>query len=258
MAYAWLNPPRCYSPLVPLFRTEVHLQLSCELVYLSMCSIVSSPYSARRQGPWLQLPHEVLDSLLNVNCDPAALPTVRGLLDAKSNANPLSDRSRFKSLPPAPLPIDMSFLSDEDERLPPPIDPAVFRGVGEIRKLVDDASELAVRAASGMSAAALGAFNLSNSGMGSPAEQQGMGSVNGGGKGSGRDVAMSPVRQHRLRALAVGKLAEAYKIDEIAASVCVMQSATGLDDLAQRVLKYEPESLDAQYVHFFHEKIPSR
>lgn len=206
------------------------------------------------QGPWLQLPHEVLDSLLTVNCDPANLPTVRGLLDTKSTAYALSDRSRFKALPPAPLPIDMSFLSDEDERLPPPIDPAAFRGVGEIRKLVDDASDLAVRAASGMSAAALGAFNPSSSGMGSGGEQQGMGSLGG----SGRNAVMSPVRQHRLRALAVGKLAEAYKIDEIAASVCVMQSATGLDDLAQRVLKYEPESLDAQYVHFFHEKIPSR
>lgn len=37
-----------------------------------------------------------------------------------------------------------------------------------------------------------------------------------------------------------------------------MQGATGLDDIAQRVLKQDPSNLDAQYVHFFHEKIPSR
>lgn len=69
---------------------------------------------------------------------------------------------------------------------------------------------------------------------------------------------MSPVRQQRLRALAVGKLAEAYRIDEIAASVCVMQSSTGLDDLAQRVLRYDSANNDALYVQFFHDKIPSR
>jgi hypothetical protein len=44
----------------------------------------------------------------------------------------------------------------------------------------------------------------------------------------------------------------------VAASVAVMQGSTSLEDLAQRVLKYDPTSLDAQYVHFFHEKIPSR
>ncbi|KAK4702872.1 hypothetical protein P7C70_g3351, partial [Phenoliferia sp. Uapishka_3] len=204
---------------------------------------------SRNKGPWLQLPHEVLDSLLQVNCDPEALPTVRGLMDAKSSANlngtsPYS--SRYRALPAA------DYLHDHDDRLPPPIDPAVFRGVSEIRKLVDDASDLAVRAASGLSAAALGALNMSN-GMGGLNNQLGMESSLGG-----RNVPMSPVRQHRLRALAVAKLAEAYRIDEIAASVAVMQGATGLDDLAHRVMKYEPDSLDAQYVNFFHEKIPSR
>lgn len=158
----------------------------------------------------------------------------------------LGDRSRYKTLPPPPLPIDTRLLSEDDDRsLPPPVDPAVFRGVTEIRKLVDDASELATRATAGLSAAALGSFT---------------GALDGGlgNGGSGRNATMSPVRQHRLRALAVSKLAQAYKIDEIAASVCVMQSATGLDDLAQRVLKHESDNIDALYVHFFHEKIPSR
>ena len=37
--------------------------------------------------------------------------------------------------------------------------------------------------------------------------------------------------------MAVQKLAGAYKADEIAASVMVMQGASALDDLAERVLK---------------------
>ncbi|SCV71145.1 BQ2448_2733 [Microbotryum intermedium] len=212
-------------------------------------------YISSYHGPWLQLPHEVLDTLLTVNCDPSALPTVRGLVEPPSST-PTMDRARFhavaagpherRSPSPSPLP-QMTRGGDKDaggSHLPSPIDPAVFRGVSQIRKLVDDASDLAVRAAVGMAPAALG------SGGGAPP-------LSAGPEG-GRNIVMSPVRQHRLRALAVSKLAEAYRIDEIAASVAVMQSATGLDDLAQRVLKQEPSHLDALYVHFHHEKIPSR
>jgi hypothetical protein len=55
--------------------------------------------------------------------------------------------------------------------------------------------------------------------------------------GGGRNVAMSAIRQHRLRALAVQKLAQAYKLDEIASSVMVMQGGSVFDDVAERVLK---------------------
>ena len=95
----------------------------------------------------------MLDSLLSVNCDPEALPTVRGLMEAKSSLGSNYERSsRYKALSSSSEPHSaFSFLGgDDDERLPPPIDPAVFRGVSEIRKLVDDASDLAVRAASGL------------------------------------------------------------------------------------------------------------
>ncbi|KAF9011309.1 hypothetical protein BDQ17DRAFT_1345931 [Cyathus striatus] len=78
------------------------------------------------------------------------------------------------------------------------------------------------------------------------------------GGGGGRSVAMSAMRIHRLRALAVQKLAQAYKLDEIASSVMVMQGGSVFDDLAERVLKVDPGDPDAKYVHFFHEKIPSR
>lgn len=55
--------------------------------------------------------------------------------------------------------------------------------------------------------------------------------------GGGRNVAMSAMRVHRLRVLAVQKLAQAYKSDEIASSVMVMQGGSVFDDVAERVLK---------------------
>jgi hypothetical protein len=87
---------------------------------------------------------------------------------------------------------------------------------------------------------------------------------------------MSATRIQRLRALAVQKLAAAYRTDEVAASVMVMQSGSVFDEIASRVLRNgapppsrcegpiaehartDPRNADAQYVHFFHEKIPSR
>lgn len=48
---------------------------------------------------------------------------------------------------------------------------------------------------------------------------------------------MSATRIHRLRTLAVQKLAAAYKADEIASSVMVMQGGSVFDDIADRVLK---------------------
>jgi hypothetical protein len=61
-----------------------------------------------------------------------------------------------------------------------------------------------------------------------------------------------------MRELATAKLSQAYHLDEIAASVATMQSASTLEDVAQFVLQRSPNDVDAKYVHFFHEKIPSR
>lgn len=119
--------------------------------------------------------------------------------------------------------------------VPPPIDPGVFRSVTTIRRLIDEASDLAVRAASGLSASALGALRsptMGNNPWGPSQMKNGLGD-----QGSGRGSGMSSTRTHRLRVLAVQKLAAAYKADEIAASVMVMQGASALDDLAERVLK---------------------
>lgn len=61
-----------------------------------------------------------------------------------------------------------------------------------------------------------------------------------------------------MRELATQKLSQAYRLDEIAASVATMQSASALDSVASLVLQRAPNNHDARYVHFFHEKIPSR
>jgi hypothetical protein len=108
--------------------------------------------------------------------------------------------------------------------MPPPIDPAVFSAVVSIRGLIDEAAELAVRASSGLSNAALAANTL---GLNDFSLMH-----------NGRMQTMSPARVHRLRALAVQKLAQAYKLDEVASSVMVMQGGTVFEDIAERVLKY--------------------
>jgi hypothetical protein len=61
-----------------------------------------------------------------------------------------------------------------------------------------------------------------------------------------------------MREHATQKLSHAYHLDEIAASVATMQSASALEDVAKHVLARSQQDPDATYVHFFHEKIPSR
>ena len=61
-----------------------------------------------------------------------------------------------------------------------------------------------------------------------------------------------------MRTEATQQLSRAYHLDEIASSVATMQGASTLEDVAQLVLQRKPDDTDAQYVHFFHEKIPSR
>jgi hypothetical protein len=198
----------------------------------------------------------------------------RGYASLGDASPPESPRLALASLSYPPLPAP-----PPGKPIPPPIDPGVFRSVTTIRRLIDEASELAVRASSGMSAAALGSIR----GGGGPnihtspwALAQSLGMNPLGDPGGGRNVAMSAMRIHRLRALAVQKLAAAYRADEIASSVMVMQGGSIFEDIAERVLKIgassvflsfcqcdsqivkDPNDADAKYVHFFHEKIPSR
>lgn len=139
---------------------------------------------------------------------------------------------------------------------PQPIDPAVFFDLVKIRRLIDDATSLAVRAANGTTSAALtNSLNASNGYLnGADAEILGIGSARGGGG----NAKLSRERKYRMREHATQKLAHAYRLDEIAASVATMQSASALEEVAKHVLQRNETDSDAQYVHFFHEKIPSR
>lgn len=133
---------------------------------------------------------------------------------------------------------------------PRPIDPAVFFDLVKIRRLVDEATNLAVRAASGV--ATIGQRGLT--GAAHHAAALGLGF----GQRPPPQTKLSPERRHRMREQATQKLVEAYRLDEIACSVATMQSASALEDVASLVLQRNPQDADAKYVHFFHEKIPSR
>jgi len=78
------------------------------------------------------------------------------------------------------------------------------------------------------------------------------------GRGGGGNAKLSSERKFRMREHATSKLSHAYRLDEIAASVATMQSASALEDVAKHVLQRNDQDPEAQYVHFFHEKIPSR
>ncbi|QSZ30388.1 hypothetical protein DSL72_004911 [Monilinia vaccinii-corymbosi] len=137
---------------------------------------------------------------------------------------------------------------------PRPIDPAVFFDILKIRQLVDDATNLAVRAASGVTSSSLSnSLNAGNGLLGNGGTALGLGIGRGGG-----NAKLSKERKHRMREQATQKLSKAYHLDEIACSVATMQSASTLEDVAQLVLQRNPNDPDAKYVHFFHEKIPSR
>ncbi|KAL8832526.1 MAG: hypothetical protein Q9191_000208 [Dirinaria sp. TL-2023a] len=138
---------------------------------------------------------------------------------------------------------------------PRPIDPAVFFDLVKVRRLVEDATDLAVRAANGTTSSSLSNALNAGSGMlgGGGAAALGLGIGGGGG-----NAKLSKERKHRMRELATQKLSHAYYLDEIAASVATMQSASALEEVAKFVLQRSSTDSDAKYVHFFHEKIPSR
>ncbi|OLN88216.1 hypothetical protein CCHL11_00132 [Colletotrichum chlorophyti] len=129
---------------------------------------------------------------------------------------------------------------------PRPIDPAVFFDLLKIRRLVDEATNLAVRAASDIASPTLTNVHGGHNGH--------MSSLGWNGHGT----KLSRERKFRMREQASQKLARAYRLDEIACSVATMQGASPLEEIGSLVLQRNRDDPDAKYVHFFHEKIPSR
>ncbi|KAI8844784.1 hypothetical protein BC829DRAFT_400305, partial [Chytridium lagenaria] len=149
-----------------------------------ICRNKHFPYIASYHGPWLSLPHELFQSLIDIN----------------------------------------------SSTKPHPIDATVFKNLFTIRRLVDEAAELAIRAVSSLPGPGFMGGNSHhphhhNHHHNHHHHQH-------GGNGFGR---VSHMRQNRLRELACAKLAQAYRIDEIATSVLAMQSASALDDIASKV-----------------------
>ncbi|RFN53146.1 molybdenum cofactor sulfurase [Fusarium flagelliforme] len=133
---------------------------------------------------------------------------------------------------------------------PRPIDPAVLFDLLKIRRLVDEATNLAVRAASDIASPV-----LTNVHGGLP----GSGSMSAlGMTGPGHGMKLSHKRKSQMREQASQKLSRAYHLDEIACSVATMQGASTIEEIGAVVLQRNPQDPDAKYVHFFHEKIPSR
>ena len=120
---------------------------------------------------------------------------------------------------------------------------------------MEEATDLAVRAANGTTASSLSNSLSAGNGLlgGGGAAALGLG-VGGGGP----NAKLSRERKHRMREQATQKLSRAYQLDEIAASVATMQGASSLEEVAKLVLQRSANDIDARYVHFFHEKIPSR
>lgn len=133
---------------------------------------------------------------------------------------------------------------------PRPVDVAVLFDMVKVRRLVDEATNLAVRAASSIASPTLTSVHGGMPG-GQPLNSFGIGGSPHGGK-------LSRERKFRMREQASQKLARAYRLDEIACSVATMQGASPLEDVGALVLQRSPKDSDARYVHFFHEKIPSR
>lgn len=112
-----------------------------------------------------------------------------------------------------------------------------------------------MRAANGTTSSALSTSLSAGNGIlgGGGAAALGLG-IGGGGP----NAKLSRERKHRMREQATQKLSRAYQFDEIAASVATMQGASSLEEVAKLVLQRSAADTDAKYVHFFHEKIPSR
>jgi hypothetical protein len=124
----------------------------------------------------------------------------------------------------------LSSLAHQNYTMPSPrlIDPSVFYDIVKIRKAVDEASQDSVRASNGV------ATNPNNNG-----GRMDMFGAPGGG------APLSKERIFKIRQKAVRLLGEAFKLDEVAASVATMQATSTVEDVGAHVFRREPNNLGA-------------
>ncbi|OQO05023.1 hypothetical protein B0A48_08043 [Cryoendolithus antarcticus] len=136
----------------------------------------------------------------------------------------------------------LASLAQQNWTMPAPrlVDPSVFYDVVKIRRYVDEAAQDSVRASTGVSNTAM------------------TGRMDYFGAGGGPSSTLSKERIFKIRQKAVKLLSSAFALDEVAASVATMQATSTVEDVGGIVLKRESSNTDARYVHFFHERIPSR
>jgi molybdenum cofactor sulfurtransferase len=150
------------------------------------------------------------------------------------------------------MPLDfLEVVANVCYQFPKPrfIDPAIAYDAVKIRRLVEEATILAVRAASNIAMPRLA--NVSEDLQSSMLEL----AVR---PGNGHNTKLSAERKFRMREQAIQKLARAYRLNEIACSVATAKHSASLEGLDELVLQRIPDDPDANYVHLFHEKIPTR
>ena len=134
---------------------------------------------------------------------------------------------------------------------PRPIDTAVMFDMAKIRRLVDEATNLAVRATSDIPSPVLTSIHDGLSGISGLKTWGAGGSVHGG--------KMSKGRKFRMREQASQILARAYRLDETATSALVIQgSSIPVRQAGELVLQRNPKDCEASYVNFFHERVLRR
>lgn len=111
----------------------------------------------------------------------------------------------------------------------------------KIRRLIDEATNLAVRASGGIDTPKLTPVNG-----GAPSSHAEL-SQGTSGKGS----KLSAQRKLQMLQLACQKLADAFRVDEMACSAAIIQIRFPFRNLGALVLKQKPDDADAHYVEHF-------
>ncbi|PHH81678.1 hypothetical protein CDD82_211 [Ophiocordyceps australis] len=129
---------------------------------------------------------------------------------------------------------------------PRPIHPGVLFDIIKVRKAIEESVTLAIKAAHDFVPKTLSAATDDV-----PTSLKAFDPI----RGSENVIRMTPDRRFRMRELASQKLASAYRIDEIAASLLTLHCYSHVEKITGLVLDRIPQDAEVKYAHFFHEEI---